>query len=113
MNRSPDKANPFKRRGAGFLARDEVSSFFFFLLSVRGRKKFPSNDAYNILCGHKDLLKFPEIANLFERTGSVSGNERNIFTSHPDYLRIRFRYLNEEMRENGEGGCVVDGEVDA
>lgn len=69
MNRSPDKANPFKRRGAGFLARDEVSSSFFFLLSVRGRKKFPSNDAYNILCGHKDLLKFPEIANLFERDG--------------------------------------------
>lgn len=101
MNRSPDKANPFKRRGAGFLARDEVSSSFFFLLSVRGRKKFPSNDAYNILCGHKDLLKFPEIANLFE--GSVSGNERNIFTSHPDYLRIRFRYLNEEMRVGREG----------
>lgn len=79
MNRSPDKANPFKRRGAGFLARDEVSSFFFFLLSVRGRKKFPSNDAYNILCGHKDLLKFPEIANISERDGNPFQETNEIF----------------------------------
>lgn len=107
MNRSPDKANPFKRRGAGSLARDEVSSsFFFFIIGLE--KNFQATTRiifYMARVAIRIFSNFPRSQIFSKGTGSVSGNERNIFTSHPDYLRIRFRYLNEEMRI-GRGGRV-------